>query len=224
MRYVVKLSLAMLLLACLAVSAQAAQLFPLQTGQWMEQDKQDGGGNTWTVRMDVLEEVDSPFGGDKKYFHVLQQNYDGGGGEENNYIRSTDTELFILRISRVEEVAFKLGPVGTNWIYEEGQTHKEIVAIEEVTIPYGGTYTAYKYKQYPISDPTQYQFEWVVPGLGWIAKEEDHWGDQYARLPGPGGPESSVQSEDRHPADLQFFRSYRPDLAPEHGYQGASYP
>ena len=41
MRYVVKISLAMLLLACLAVSAQAAQLFPLQTGRWMEQDKQD---------------------------------------------------------------------------------------------------------------------------------------------------------------------------------------
>jgi hypothetical protein len=175
MRYVVKLSLAMLLLACLAVSAQAAQLFPLHTGQWMEQDKQDNLGNTWTVRVDVLEEVVSPFGGDKKYFHVLQQNYDGGGGVENNYIRSTETELFILRISRAEEVAFKLGPVGTNWIYEDGQTHKEIVAIEEVTIPYGGTYTAYKYGQGPIGDPNL-QFEWVVPGLGWIVKEEDHWG------------------------------------------------
>ena len=44
-----------------------------------------------------------------------------------------------------------------------------------VTIPFGGTYTAYKYGQGPIGEPNL-QFEWVVPGLGWIAKEEDHWG------------------------------------------------
>ena len=172
MRYVVKISLAMLLLACLAVSAQAAQLFPLQTGRWMEQDKQDNLNNKWTVRIDVLEEVTLD---GKKYFHVREQNYDGEGEVGDFYIRSTDTELFIYRSPGVEEPAFKLGPVGTNWIYEGGDTKKEIVAIEEVTIPYGGTYTAYKYGQGPIGG-SYLQFEWVVPGLGWIAKEEDHWG------------------------------------------------
>jgi len=172
MRYVVKISLAMLLLACLAVSAQAAQLFPLQTGRWMEQDKQDNLNNKWTVRIDVLEEVTLD---GKKYFHVREQNYDGGGEVGDFYVRSTDTELFIYRSPGVEEPAFKLGPVGTNWIYEGGDTKKEIVAIEEVTIPYGGTYTAYKYGQGPIGG-SYLQFEWVVPGLGWIAKEEDHWG------------------------------------------------
>jgi hypothetical protein len=173
MRYVVKISLAMLLLACLAVSAQAAQLFPLQTGRWMEQDKQDvDWGTKWTVRTDVLEEVSLD---NKKYFHIRQQNYDGGGEEENFFIRSTDTELIIYRSPGVEESAFKLGPIGTSWVYEGGQTHKEVLLdTAEVTIPFGGTYTAYKYGQGPIGEPNL-QFEWVVPGLGWIAKEEDHW-------------------------------------------------
>jgi hypothetical protein len=158
-----------------AAPAQAAQLFPLQTGDWMEQDKQDNLGTKWIVRVDVLEEVTLD---GKKYFHVREQNYDGPGtGENHNYLRSTDTELFIYRGPGVEEPGFKLGPVGTWWIYEGGATRKEIVAIEPITIPCGGTYTAYKYKQYPL-DPNDsgYQFEWVVPGLGWIAKEEDHWG------------------------------------------------
>jgi hypothetical protein len=176
MRYVVKISLATLLLACLAVSAQAAQLFPLQTGRWMEQDKQDvDGGTKWTVRTDVLEEVTLD---NKKYFHVRQQNYDGGGDVRDFYIRSTDTELFIYRSRGVEELGFQLGPVGTSWIYEGGATRKVILATdatEEVNIPYGGTYKAYKYGQGPVGE-SNLQFEWVVPGLGWIAKEEDHWG------------------------------------------------
>lgn len=167
--------MAIFALVCLmfAAPAQAAQLFPLQTGNWMEQDKQDNLGTKWTVRVDILEEVTLD---GKKYFHVREQNYDGGGEVGNFYIRSTDTELFIYRSPGVEEPAFKLGEVGTNWIYEGGATKKEIVAIEKITIPCGGTYTAHKYKQNPINDPTKYQFEWVVPGLGWIAKEEDHWG------------------------------------------------
>ena len=170
----VRLAMFVLVGLLFAAPAQAAQLFPLQTGQWMEQDKQDNLGTKWTVRVDVLEEVTLD---GKKYFHVRELNYDGPGtGENNNYIRSTDTELFIYRGAGVEEPAFKLGPVGTWWIYEGGATRKEIVAIENITIPCGGTYRAYKYRQHPINDLTEYQFEWVVPGLGWIAKEEDHWG------------------------------------------------
>ena len=49
----------LVLLLIPAVSAQAAQFFPLQTGRWMEMDKQDNLGQTWTVRMMVFEEVTS---------------------------------------------------------------------------------------------------------------------------------------------------------------------
>jgi hypothetical protein len=170
---------ALLALMCWLVTApvQAAQLFPLRTGQWMEQDKQDQDNvlNKWTVRADVMEEVTLD---GKKYFHVRQQNYDGGGEVKDVYIRSTDTELFMYVSQGVEEAVLKLGPVGTNWVYEGGTTRKVILATdatEEVNIPYGGTYKAYKYGQGPVGE-SNLQFEWVVPGFGWIAKEEDHWG------------------------------------------------
>jgi len=91
----VRLAMFVLVGLLFAAPAQAAQLFPLQTGQWMEQDKQDNLGTKWTVRVDVLEEVTLD---GKKYFHVREQNYDGPGtGENHNNIRSTDTELFIYR-------------------------------------------------------------------------------------------------------------------------------
>lgn len=169
-----------------AVPVQAVQLFPLQTGNWMEMDKNDNQGNTWTVRMMIFEPATLD---GTQYFRVQELNYDPygiGGGDTFGefYMRSTETELYFYT-GGGEEVGFKLGPVGTNWIYEGGQTKKEIVAIEPITIPYGGTYTAYKYKQYAVSDPTGgYDLEWVVPGLG-LVKEEDHWLDpsQAARIP-----------------------------------------
>ena len=167
-------------LLCVA-PAQAAKLFPLQTRQWMEMDKQDQAGHKWTVRGDVLEEVTL---NNKKYFHVQQQNYDPVEGDtfDNNYIRSTDTELFIY-IGDGELLAFRTGLVGDSWEHQEFHddgtpftVHKEIVSTNDlINIPYGGTYSAYKYKQYPSDDPSKYHFEWVVPGLGWIAKEEDYW-------------------------------------------------
>jgi hypothetical protein len=186
MPIVVRLAILALVGLLFAAPAQAAPLFPLQTGNWMEMDKQDNSGHKWTVRTMVFEEVNL---GGQQYFRIQELYYDpyginGGDTFSEFYMRSTDTELFVYT-GGGEESAFKLGPVGTNWIYEGGQTKKEIVAIEPITIPYGGTYTAYKYKQYAVSDPNGgYDLEWVVPGMG-IVKEEDHWLDQSqsARIP-----------------------------------------
>ena len=188
--------IAMFVLAGLLFSApaQAAKLFPLQTRQWMETDKQDQLGHRWTVRLDVLEEVTKPNG--KKYFHVLQQNYDPYEGTppgdvlDDNYVRSTDTELYIYR-GDGEILAFRTGQVGDYWEHQEfdenGQpftVRKEIVSTNDsITIPYGGTYTAFKYKQYDITNGSGAHFEWVVPGLGFIAKEEDYWVSNSARTP-----------------------------------------
>jgi hypothetical protein len=188
MRFVVKISLAMLLLACLVVSAQAAQLFPLQTGRWMEMDKHDNSGNTWTVRMMVLEEVTRD---QKQYFRVQELYYDpygtdGGDTFSEFYIRSTETEVWFYN-GVGETLAFKNGNQDEFWEdQDEGRTiRKEIVSTNDsITIPYGGTYSAYKYKHYDILEPTRYDLEWVVPGLG-LVKEEDHWTDlsQTGRIP-----------------------------------------
>jgi hypothetical protein len=185
MRYVLKISLATLLLACLAVSAQAAQLFPLQTGRWMEMEKHDNWGNSWTVRMMVFEEVTLD---QKQYFRIQELYYDpyrtnGGDTFSEFFMRSTDTELWSYNGPGAgETLAFRTGQVGDFWEHQEEDDNgipytirKEIVSINDsITIPYGGTYTAYQYKQYNVNDPTRYDLEWVVPGLG-FAQEEDHW-------------------------------------------------
>ena len=176
--------MAMLVLVGLlfAVPAQAAQLWPLQTGQWREMDKQDNLGSKWVVRGDILEEVTLD---NTKYFHVRVLNYDPPEGDvsKDMYIRSTETEVYFWNGPGLGgTLGFKLGPEGTSWTYDGGTRKKEIVAIEKITIPYGGDYTAYKYKSYSISDPSRYNLEWVVPGLG-IAKEEDHWAYNPARIP-----------------------------------------
>lgn len=187
----VKISLAILLLACLAVSAQAAPLFPLQTGRWMEMDKHDNSGNTWTVRMMVFEEAIKDNG--KTYFRVQELYYDPYGPEGGDTfsefsMRSTDTEVYFYNGPGAgETLAFKTGQVGDSWTYqdESGTIHKEILSTNDsITIPYGGTYTAYKYIHYNVNDPSRYDLEWVVPGLG-LVKEEDHWLDQSqsARIP-----------------------------------------
>ena len=112
-----------------------------------------------------------------------------------------------------EEPAFKLGPVGTTWIYEDERhnTKRVIVAIEPITIPYGGTYTAYKYKQYNINDPNR-RLRFGMGGSRFgdcqrrrslvrpISVSED---SAYFR-PGPGGIESPVLSaENRDAPDLR---------------------
>jgi hypothetical protein len=184
MRSVVKVSLALLLLVCLASAVQAAQLWPLKTGAWWEMDKSDYAGNNWTVRIDVHEEVTLD---GKKYFRVVEQNYDPFSGYPDDvygefYIRSTNTEVYAWNGEGAgETLAFKTGSVNDSWTYDGGTKEKKIVAIEPVTIPYGGTFTAYVYKHYKLINPDNYDLEWVVPDLGWV-KEEDHWVDP-ARIP-----------------------------------------
>jgi len=166
----------------LAAPVQAAQLFPLQTSRWTEADKQDNLGSKWVARADILEEVTLD---NTKYFHGRVLNYDPPEGDvlRDMYIRSTETEVYFWNGPGLgETLVFTLGPVGTSWTYDGGARKKEIVAIEQITIPYGGSYTAHKYKSYSISDPSRYNLEWVVPGLG-LAKEEDHWADNPARIP-----------------------------------------
>lgn len=194
MPIVVRMAMLVLVGLLFAAPAQAAQLFPLQTGRWMEMDKHDNSGNTWKVRMMVFEEVPLD---QKQYFRVQELYYDpygtnGGDTFSEFYMRSTETEVFFYNGPGAgETLAFRTGQVGDFWEHQEEDesgtpytVRKEIVSINDsITIPYGGTYTAYQYKQYNINNPlnipipTRYDLEWVVPGLGFV-QEEDHWVDQ----------------------------------------------
>ncbi len=109
-----------LMLGLLATSAQAAQLFPLKTGIWMEMDRQDNLGNKWTVRIDALEEVTLD---GKQYFHVRQQNYDPLEEIvlEDFYLRSTDTEAYRYNGPGLgETLVLRTGPVGTSRTIDGG--------------------------------------------------------------------------------------------------------
>ncbi len=185
-------TLATLVLLLIPAAAQATPLIPLQTGQWMEMDKQDNSGHTWTVRTMVFEEVTLE---GNQYFRVQELYYDpydinGGDTFSEFYMRSTNTQVFVYNGPGFGETeVFRTGMIGDFWTYQDdsGTIHKEIVAIEPITIPYGGPYIpyiAYKYIHYNVLDPSRFDYEWVVPGLG-LVKEEDHWVDpsQTARIP-----------------------------------------
>jgi len=187
-RFVVKISLLTLLLACAAVSAQAAQLWPLKTGAWMEMDKHDSQDNSWTVRIMVFEEKTLD---NKQYFRVQELYYDPYGGDTFSEfsVRSTETEVYFYNgAGQGETLIFKTGQVGDSWEYiDEGSTiRKEILSTHDPVTIQGVNYTAYKYKHYNKYDPNpeNYDLEWVVPGLG-LVKEEDHWLDssQANRIP-----------------------------------------
>ena len=80
---------------------------------------------------------------------------------------------------------FQKAPVGTAWsFYQEhdGLDYKfiEIVAIEQVTVPYGTFNEAYNHRRYRCANSdgsgtrSPYWYEWIVPGVGMV-KEVDYW-------------------------------------------------
>ncbi len=179
-----------LALLSIAAASQAAPVFPLQVGMWTEMDKHDNLNpqNHWVVRTYVLEEalLDG-----NNYFHIQELNYDPYGGEtfSDFYLRSTDTAVYFYNGPGLGETkVFQLGPVGTKLTYQQegGTVYKEIVAIENITIPYGGTQSAYKFQNYEVrTDQTTspYWYEWVVPGLPGLAQEQDYYIQNPAAAP-----------------------------------------
>jgi len=166
-------------------------MFPLQVGQWEEfncRDNAPSTPNTWTQRIDVLGQVTQA---GKQYFHVRLTNSDPFDGDtsKDRYLRSTATAVYGFdALGEPEKLMFRTGAAGTSWTYtKNGALHRrEIVSTNDViTIPYGpsgGTYTAYKYKQYLVANPSNYILEWVVPGLGYVA-DEDYWLGDASRVP-----------------------------------------
>jgi hypothetical protein len=143
MFYKYKIFLFVSLFFLISIPAFAELLWPFETGTVYEYRGSDNRGVYWTMIVEVLEEVtlDS-----KKYYHVCRWEYEPGDIDiREMFARTTDTAIYTWT-GNGEEFLFQLvGPVGTTWSY--GDTVAEIIAIEPVTVHYGGPHTAYVYRK-----------------------------------------------------------------------------
>lgn len=146
-------------------------LWPLEVG-WSEMfTRTDSTGSSWTVKLEVVEEV---IINSQKYFHCLQTNYDNNNEVREWNFYSTDKAVFANNPPYDDCMLLQIGPIGTSWTGCGEVT--EIIAIESVTVPYGGPYQAYvlrKHEKLATGD-SPYWYEYVVPGIGMV-KEVDYW-------------------------------------------------
>ena len=167
---------------------EAELLHPLHLGLRYAYNRTDGDGVTnWTVAREFIEKMTA---NSMDYYRLRSWNYDNDGQYEvGGYLRSTQNAVYSYNPSD-DDLQFQAAPVGTTWtLYEEhesGLNYKviEIVAIEEVTVPYG-TFWAYKHRRYRhnnTGDNSPYWYEWIVPGVG-IIKEEDYWVEEGQTAP-----------------------------------------
>ena len=148
-----------------------ASLWPFETGTVYEYRISDNSGVNWTEIVEVLEEVtlDS-----KKYHHVrIWENEPGDMDIQERFVRTTDTAIYTWT-GNGEEIPFKSGPVGTTWT--SGNDVIEIIEPIEVSVPYGGPYTAIVHRKYNYVENSPHRFEYIVPGFGWV-KAVDYWSD-----------------------------------------------
>ena len=133
-------------------------LFPLETGMVFEHSAVNSTGNSWTITMEVLEEVSL---GSNNYYHMRQ--WDHSPGEVDDfYLRSTDNAHYEWN-GTSEILLWQVAPVGTTWV--TGDNLVEIIAIESVTVPYGGPYEAYVHRTRNIVKDSLYWYDYIVPGL-----------------------------------------------------------
>jgi len=127
------------------------------------------------------------------YFQLQIWNYDNDSAyEDEGYFRSTEEAVYGYNPGGADYLEFQKAPVGTAWsFYQEhdGLDYKfiEIVAIEQVTVPYGTFNEAYNHRRYRCEnsdgsgDRSPDWYEWIVPGVGMV-KEVDYWTEQIPPL------------------------------------------
>jgi hypothetical protein len=164
----------------------ASSLMPLQVGMSAEASKYNGIGDTWTVLTTVDAEVSFK---SLDYYHVRIFNYNNESDIREYYWRSTEDALYQYNPAGTDFLVFQKAPVGTQWSFADntgGYNYQvtEVVAIGEVTVPYGTFDQAYESRKYMCYDPGNLAlgqspdwYNWVVPGVGPI-KEIDNW-DEY---------------------------------------------
>ncbi|MCF7958247.1 MAG: hypothetical protein K9M57_07365 [Phycisphaerae bacterium] len=174
-------------LAELSAIDTSNKLMPLAIGQTFTYDRIDGNDNGWTTQLVI--DSKATFNS-MEYFHVTSLNYDNDQGNENwGYVRSTESQLYGYNSKGPDYLQQQIADVGTRWsTYSPDDDDlnyvvNEIVAIEDVTTPYGEFQDAYKTRNYQCVDPDNLNlgispdwYEWIVPGVGMV-KQVDYWAD-----------------------------------------------
>ncbi len=162
----------------------AEPLFPLHVGLRGESNRRDSDDpvNEWAVHWEVKSQVTY---NSVDYFQLQVWNYDNDSAFKDLYWRSTEEAVYGYNPGGADYLEFQKAPVGTAWsFYQEhdGLDYKfiEIVAIEQVTVPYGTFNEAYNHRRYRCENSdgsgnrSPYWYEWIVPGVGMV-KEVDYW-------------------------------------------------
>ena len=156
------------------ISSPKVLFWSMEVGQVYEYTRRDSTGNSWSTTLEVL---GTKIFNDKSYFHLRQSNYRPGEVDEF-YWRSTENAIYSWHDTG-ETLDWQIGPTGTVWTH--GDTVTEIMGVESVTVPYGGPYNAYKYRNYNSPESSPYWYNYLVPGFGFI-KEVDYWTDNPPKI------------------------------------------
>ncbi len=165
-----RIILTMLIIAATGNVLANTSVWPLDVGQTWLYERTDAVSGPWQVNLDVLSKQTL---GAYEYYQARISNYDNQGESEDWYIRSTDTGVYTWDGS-ADQLTFQIAPIGT--VIINGDTQRELVAIESVTVPYGGPYQAYKYENQDTVEMSPYWYEYIVPGIG-IVQQIDYWAD-----------------------------------------------
>lgn len=170
----------------------AGPLFPAHVGLRWEFNRSDSDDpvNQWLVQWEITSQVTY---NSVDYFQLQTWNYDNDSAyEDEGYFRSTEEALYGYNPGGADYLEFQKAPVGTAWTFyqeHDGLDYKfiEIVAIEQVTVPYGTFNEAYNHRRYRCEnsdgsgDRSPDWYEWIVPGVGMV-KEVDYWTEQIPPL------------------------------------------
>jgi hypothetical protein len=158
----------------IAVPANAATLWHLQVGQVWQSIRTDSLNNSWNVELTILgQEVRDS----QTYFHARQWNYRNDGQLVDWYFRSTEDAVYFWG-SGGENALIRSGAVGETWTVGDEVT--TIMDPEQITVPYGGPYTAVVNRKNKVGG-SPYWYEYVVPEIGWV-QEVDYYTDNAPKI------------------------------------------
>ncbi len=154
----------------LAYIEDSLMVWPLSEGRIWTYHCEDATGNTWTETRQVV--GSSEING--KHFYQVRLDEKDEVIDVN--VLSTNYALVGLDDQGNEWMDYVIAPEGFIVIPEPNRI-RELVAIEAITVPFGGPYKAYSYGKTATDQPSlpsPFLIESFVPGIGFV-KIVDHW-------------------------------------------------
>jgi hypothetical protein len=138
-------------------------IWPLWEGRTWTYHCQDSNNTAW---IETREVIDSNNLGDEQYYKVrITNNYPYAPKVNDVYVRSTHYAFYEWKNGR-EVMIIVAGPVGIGIL--NGDTVREIMSEDLMTVPYGGPYESYTYEIRDVNDTSPYSLASFVQGLGFI--------------------------------------------------------